>query len=86
VLQCNTKGLIIIPHISLRVTEDERITMESYAKVQGLNISEAIKDVFFQRLEDEFDLQRIREYRAKKTRGEVKTYTHAEVMNELGFD
>jgi len=75
-----------MPHISLRVTEDERITMESYAKLQGLNISEAIKDVFFQRLEDEFDLQRIQEHRAKKARGEVKMYTHAEVMKELGLD
>jgi len=75
-----------MPHISLRVTEDERLTMESYAKVQGLNISEAIKDVFFQRLEDEFDLQRIQEHRAKKARGEVKMYTHAEVMKELGLD
>ena len=75
-----------MPHISLRVTEDERITMESYAKVQGLNISEAIKDVFFQRLEDEFDLQRIQEHRERKARGEVKMYTHAEVMKELGLD
>ena len=67
-----------MPHISLRVTEDERITMENYAKVQGLNISEAIKDVFFQRLENEFDLQRIQEHRAKKARGETKMYTLAE--------
>jgi hypothetical protein len=73
-----------MPHISLRVTEDERITMESYAKVQGMNISEAIKDVFFQRLEDEFDLQRIQEHRERKARGEVKMYSLAEVEAELG--
>jgi hypothetical protein len=75
-----------MPHISLRVTEDERITMENYAKIQGLNISEAIKGVFFQRLEDEFDLQRIQEHRAKKARGEVKMYTHDEVLRELELD
>jgi len=75
-----------MPHISLRVTEEERTVMESYAKVQGLNISEAIKNIFFQRLETEFDLQRIQEHRAKKARGEVRMYTHAEVMKELGLD
>jgi len=72
-------------HISLRVTEDERATMESYAKVQGLNISEAIKGVFFQRLEDEFDLQRIQKHRERKVRGEVKIYTLDEVEEELGL-
>jgi len=75
-----------MPHISLRVTEDERVTMESYAKVQGLNISEAIKDVFFQRLEDEFGLQRIQEHRERKARGEVKMYTLDEIEAELGLN
>jgi len=60
--------------------------MESYAKVLGMNISEAIKSVFFQRLEDEFDLQRIQEHREKKARGEVKFYSLDEVEKELGFD
>ena len=75
-----------MPHISLRVTEDERTAMESYAKVQGLNISEAIKDVFFQRLEDEFDIQRIQEHRERKARGEVKMHSLAEVEAELGLN
>ena len=75
-----------MPHISLRVTEEERIIMESYAKVQGLNISEAIKNVFFQRLEDDFDLQRIQEHRARKARGDVKMYSLAEAEAELGLD
>jgi len=73
-------------HISLRVTAEERSAMENYAKVLGMNISEAIKSVFFQRLEDEFDLQRIQEHREKKARGEVQMYTHDEILRELGFD
>ena len=75
-----------MPHISLRVTEDERFIMENYAKLQGLNISEAIKDVFFSRLEDEYDILRIEKHRARKSKGEVKMYTHDEVMKELGLD
>jgi len=36
-----------MPHISLRVTEEERAAMESYAEVKGLNLSQAIKTIFF---------------------------------------
>ena len=73
-------------HVSLSVTEDERRTMESYARVQGVNISEAIKNVFFQRLEDEFDLQRIKEHRKKKANGEVQFYSLEEAKKELGLN
>lgn len=75
-----------MPHVSLRVTEEERNIMKGYAEVHGTNMSEAIKNVFFQRLEDEYDLQAIREHREKKARGEVKMYTHDEIVKELGLD
>jgi len=74
-----------MPHVSLRVTEDERNLMEAFAKVHGVKVSEAVKDVFFDRLEDEYDLQAIREHRTRKANGEVKYYTHDEVKKELGF-
>ena len=75
-----------MPHISLRVSEDERATMEGYAQVQGLSISEAIKNAFFQRLEDEFDLQTIQAHRVKKAKGQVKMYTLDEAESELGLN
>ena len=74
-----------MPHISLRVTEEERSVMESYAKVQGVPLSEAIKKAFFQMLEDEYDLQSIREHRDRKAKGEVKFYSHDEVKKDLGL-
>ena len=72
--------------VSLRVTNSEKAIMESYAKVQGVSLSDAIKNVFFQQLEDEFDLQTIREYNEKKAKGEVTLYTHEEIVKELGLD
>ena len=51
--------------------------------MQGVNLSEAIKETFFQRLEDEYDLKRIKEYRERKARGEVKFFSHEEVTKEL---
>jgi len=74
-----------MPHVSLRVTEEERNAMEGYAKVQGVNLSEAVKKAFFRMLEDEYDLQAIREHREKKARGEVKFYSLEEVEKELGL-
>jgi len=74
-----------MPHVSLRVTEEEKITMESYAEAHGVNLSEAVKDAFFQRLEDEYDLQTIVEHREQKAKGEVQHYTHEEVKKELGM-
>ncbi|MCL1849274.1 MAG: DUF6290 family protein, partial [Clostridiales bacterium] len=74
VLHCNTKELIYMPHVSLRVTEQEKNWMESYAKVQGVKLSDAIKDAFFDKLENEYDLKAIREYEEEKAKGNVKYY------------
>ena len=79
------KGLIHMPHVSLRVTDEEKNLMESYAKLLGLSLSEAIKAAFFEKLEDEYDLQSVREHEAEKAQGVVAYYTHAEVKELLGL-
>jgi hypothetical protein len=60
--------------------------MESYAKVQGVSLSDAIKDAFFEKLEDEYDLKIIREYEAEKAKGNMQYFSLAEVKKELGLD
>lgn len=73
-------------HVSLRVSEQEKSWMEGYAKMQGVNLSEAIKKAFFEKLEDEYDLQIIEQYEQEKKLGTVKYYSLAEVPQELGFE
>jgi pantothenate kinase len=73
-------------HVSLRVTEKEKSCMENYAKLMGINLSDAIKNVFFERLEDEYDLKVIREYEKQKEEEGMEYYTLEEVKKELGFD
>jgi len=75
-----------MPHVSLRVTDQEKSWMESYAKLQGLNLSDAIKEAFFEKLEDEYDLKTIREYEEEKARGNMKHFTHDEVRSILGLE
>ena len=74
-----------MPHVSLRVTEEEKRTMDAYAKVHGVAISEAVKEAFFRMLEDEYDLRTIQEYEAEKAKDEMKYYTLDEVKAELGL-
>ena len=82
VLQCITKGVDHMAHISFRVSDDEKAAIESYAKLQGLSTSEVVKDAFFEKLEDMFDLKKIEEYENVK---DGKTYTHDEVGKLLGI-
>ena len=74
-----------MPHVSLRVTEQEKQWMESYAKVQGVNLSDAIKDTFFEKLEDEYDLKTISAYEDEKVKGNASYYSHEEVGKMLGL-
>ena len=72
-----------MPHVSLRVSEEEKSWMENYARLHGRNLSDAVKEAFFEKLEDEYDLQTIREYEAAPDK---KFYSLDEVKKELGLD
>jgi len=72
-----------MPHISLRVSENERNWMESYAKLHGLNLSEAIKLAFIEKLEDEYDRKTIEEYEADPDK---QMYSLEEVGKLLGIE
>ena len=75
-----------MPHISLRVSEQEKNWMDSYAKLHGLKLSDAIKAAFFDKLEDEYDIKTIREYEEQKAKGNMRFYSIAEVKEELGLN
>ena len=41
---------------SIRLTDDERMLAESYAKLHSYSLSEAFKRALFEKIEDEYDL------------------------------
>ena len=41
---------------SIRLTEDERLLAESYAKLHSFSLAEAFKRALFEKIEDEFDI------------------------------
>jgi stalled ribosome rescue protein Dom34 len=70
--------------ISLRVTEEERSVIKTYADFKGESISEVIRKAIMEKIEDEYD---IRAYLRAKEEFEKDpvTYTHEEVKKELGL-
>jgi hypothetical protein len=75
-----------MPHVSLRVSSEEKTWMESYASVLGISLSDAIKEAFFQKMEDEYDLEVIQEYEIEKAKGGTTLYTHNQIKKELGIN
>ena len=41
---------------SIRLTDEERMLAESYAKLHSFSLSEAFKRALFERIEDEYDI------------------------------
>ena len=41
---------------SIRMTEDERLLAESYARLHSYSLAEAFKRALFERIEDEYDI------------------------------
>ena len=74
-----------MPHVSLRVSEDERALMESYSKLHGISLSDAIKEAFFEKIENEYDIKAIKEHETEKLKGNVIYHSHTEVKEMLGL-
>jgi hypothetical protein len=68
-------------YVSLRVTDAEKEMMVGYAKFCNTNISEVLKEAFFEKLEDEYDLKLLEAYDAAEPH---ETYTMDEVGKMIG--
>lgn len=70
--------------VSIRMTEEERLLADAYAKLKGVSLSEAIKKAYFEAIEDEFDIA-IADKAMKEYEENPKTLTLEEVKKELGL-
>lgn len=70
--------------ISLRLSEQDTELIKSYAALQNVSVSELIRRIVLERIEDEYDLKEyekaLAEYRANPV-----TYSLDEVEKELGL-
>lgn len=42
--------------LSIRLSDDERQLVDSYAKIHAISVAEAFKRALFEKIEDEFDV------------------------------
>jgi hypothetical protein len=69
--------------VSVRVSDEEKKTMLEFAEFHGESVSKLLRDSFFERLEDEYDVQVARQYQADKTH---VNHDWSDVKKELGFE
>ncbi|WP_315281355.1 type II toxin-antitoxin system RelB family antitoxin [Fusobacterium hwasookii] len=65
---------------TLRLDETEKAIIQNYASSKGMTMSEFMKKVVLDYIEDEYDLKIYKEY--LKENGTLKTYSHKEVWGE----
>lgn len=69
--------------ISLRVPEDELKIFKAYAEHNNSTLSEIIRTIMLERIEDEYDLKVFADYEAEKVAGTLKTRPIGELWKEL---
>ena len=67
---------------TLRLDETEKAIIQNYASSKGMTMSEFMKKVVFDYIEDEYDLKIYKEYLKEKENRTLKTYSHKEVWGE----
>ena len=70
--------------ISLRLNEADTKLLKSYAKMNGMTISELVRSSVIERIEDEYDLNLYKEAITEFNADPV-TYSLDEVERELGL-
>lgn len=70
---------------SIRLTEEERILAESYAKLNSISISEAFKRALFEKIEDEYDVVIANEAYSEYTKNGKQSRPITELWEEVGI-
>jgi predicted DNA-binding protein len=69
--------------ISIRFTEEERSMLQKFADFNGISLSTAVKNIVFERLEDEYDMHLVEKYLKKPNQ---KSYSMKDTAALLGIE
>lgn len=70
--------------ISLRLSDRDGDLFKRYAAMNGLSVSELVRETVLERIEDEFDLA-LYDQAMQAFKDDPRRYSLAEVEKELGF-
>ena len=69
---------------SIRLTEAEKKLIQDYSKLNNKSMAEVLKDAFFEKLEDEYDI-RLADESYKEYKKNSKKYSLKEAKEALGL-
>lgn len=70
---------------SIRMTEEERCLVDSYAKLHSMTVGEAFKRALFDKIEEEYDIAVADEAFAEYEKNGKKSRPIGELWKELGL-
>ena len=71
--------------LSIRMSEAEYRALEKYSKANSISMNQAMKNAFFEKLEDEYDIECFDKAYAEYLKTK-KTYSSDEAMKILGIN
>ena len=72
--------------VSIRFNDDEEELLKNYVKSKGLNLSQYIKNIIFEKIEEEYDLKSVQEYLKAKSEGTLNLIPFEEAIKEWDIE
>ncbi len=71
--------------ISLRLSNEDTMLFKKYAEMNGISVSELVRQSVLERIEDEYDLKAYEQAIAEYKKNPI-TYSHEEVAKMLNLE
>ena len=68
--------------VSIRFNDEEEEIVKKYVKSKGTNLSQYIKNIIFEKIEEEYDLKLVQEYLKAKSEDTLNLIPFEEAIKE----
>ena len=72
--------------VSIRFNDEEEEIVKNYVKSKGTNLSQYIKNIIFEKIEEEYDLNLVQEYLKAKSEETLNLIPFEEAVKEWGIE
>ena len=72
--------------VSIRFNDEEEEIVKNYIKSKGTNLSQYIKNIIFEKIEEEYDLKIVQEYLKAKSEDTLNLIPFEEAVKEWDIE
>ena len=72
--------------VSIRFNDEEEEIVKNYVKSKGTNLSQYIKNIIFEKIEEEYDLKLVQEYIKAKSEETLNLIPFEEAVKEWDIE